>query len=118
MVGNIVAIVLLGLLLLVGLGLVLVVVVVVGGALLEVISRGRGRRPPRAIDGSSWRGSAAVTGDAVGAAATLTASPSSSTRSLPRPSGGPDLQSTARVRSGATRWGDPARPDAAPQGVR
>src|SRR6266511_917347 len=71
-----------------------------------------------AIDGSSWRGSAAVTGDAVGAAATLTASPSSSTRSLPRPSGGPDLQSTARVRSGATRWGDPARPDAAPQGVR
>src|SRR6266545_1946205 len=55
---------------------------------------------------------------AVGAAATLTASPSSSTRSLPRPSGGPDLQSTARVRSGATRWGDPARPDAAPQGVR
>src|SRR6266540_243017 len=46
MVGNIVAIVLLGLLLLVGLGLVLVVVVVVGGALLEVISRGRGRRPP------------------------------------------------------------------------
>jgi predicted RND superfamily exporter protein len=46
MAGNIVAILLLGLMLLVGLGLALVVLLVVGGALLEVRSHARGRRPP------------------------------------------------------------------------
>jgi predicted RND superfamily exporter protein len=46
MAGNIVAIVLLGLMLLVGLGLALVVLMVVGGALFRVISHARGRRPP------------------------------------------------------------------------
>jgi hypothetical protein len=46
MAGNIAAIVLLGLMLLAGLGLALVVLVLVGGALFEVISHARGRRPP------------------------------------------------------------------------
>ena len=109
MVGNIVAIVLLGLLL----------VVWVSRSWSSWWWEGPFWRSSRtvavavlraAIDGSSWRGSAAVTGDAVGAAATLTASPSSSTRSLPRPSRSPDLQSTARVRSGATPWVTPSVP--------
>jgi len=46
MAGNIVAILLLGLMLLVGLGLALVVLLIVGGALFEVVSHAHGRRPP------------------------------------------------------------------------
>jgi hypothetical protein len=46
MAGTIVAIVILGLMALVGLGLAVVALVVVGGALFEVVSHARGRRPP------------------------------------------------------------------------
>jgi len=46
MAGNIVAILLLGLMLLVGLGLALVVLLIVGGALFEAVSHAHGRRPP------------------------------------------------------------------------
>ncbi|HEX8860922.1 MAG TPA: hypothetical protein VGC06_17880 [Actinomycetes bacterium] len=46
MVGNIVVIVVLGLMFLVGLGLALVILVIVGGALFEIVSHARGRRPP------------------------------------------------------------------------
>jgi uncharacterized protein (DUF58 family) len=46
MAGSIAAIVLLGLMFLVALGLALVGLLIVGGALFEVVSRARGRRPP------------------------------------------------------------------------